>query len=56
MKKIIKCKDGDLQVPEQMFMISGKVTEFVEDPKWQAWCAEQSMGVVFNKLQEFIWT
>lgn len=52
---IIKCKDGDLQVPEMLLQFNPGARRFCNEQKWLEWSKDQSMTVVFEKLNSMPW-
>lgn len=51
----MKCKDGNMQVPELLYNQSATVREFVNSDSGKKWAAAHDMTKVFMELQDLMW-
>jgi hypothetical protein len=51
----IKCKDGDLQVPEILLQFNPGARKFCNSPSCIEWAKGQRMTDVFSKLNDMPW-
>lgn len=51
---LVKCKDGDCQVPDQFYGMSQLVRDFCDSKVSQKWASEHTISEVFSELNELM--
>ena len=52
---LVKCKDGDCQVPDQFYAMSQLVRDFCDSKASKKWASEHTISEVFSELNELMW-
>jgi len=51
---LVKCKDGDCQVPDQFYGMSQLVRDFCDSAVSKKWAFEHTISEVFSELNELM--